>query len=124
MILARTYAARGDIPKGASDLYEKRGALFFLRGAVRDFVADNPWDADNWNLTKQGQFISQHGNALAHAFAANAGSAVGATQPRVIPVPGRNFTVIVQRRNITTGGSGTSDGGDDNALVAGLVTKT
>jgi hypothetical protein len=116
MILARTYANRADIPHGAASLYDKRGALFILRDAHNDFVADNPWEAENWNLTRQGQFIAQHGLALANAFAANAGTAIGSLKPRgarvpglgVMPIPDRNFTVVVQRKGINApvGGGG------------------
>lgn len=115
MILNRVYRARQDIPKGAEPLYVRRGALFILRDANNDFVADNPWDADHWNLTAQGAFIQAHGLEMAEVFAKAADTSVGALRPKLR----RDLQVLVQRRNITVGGAG---GGDD-ALATGLATK-
>lgn len=44
-------------------------------------MADNPWSAGNWNLTKQGEYIRQHGREKAAQAAKAAGSQIGATQP-------------------------------------------
>jgi hypothetical protein len=104
MILSRTYASRSEIPRGAEALYVPTGSLFILRGAKRDFVADNPWEADNWNLTAQGRFIAEHGAKFAEAFARNMGTKIGGLRPRATiagqyaPIPKSNFTVIVQRK--------------------------
>lgn len=44
-------------------------------------VGDNPWSAKSWNLTKQGQYYQQHGEAKAEQMAKAAGSSLGATAP-------------------------------------------
>lgn len=44
-------------------------------------ASDNPWSAKHWNLTKQGQYIVQHGEAKAEQMAKAAGSFIGATAP-------------------------------------------
>lgn len=44
--------------------------------------ADNPWSAEGWNLTKQGQVLRELGTAKAEAYAKAAGTAVGAGRPR------------------------------------------
>ena len=119
MILSRVYPARQEIPRGAETLYEKRGELFIMKGATRDFVSDNPWEMDNWNLTAQGRFISQFGMALANAFAKNAGTTIGGSKPKATVAP-RDLMVLIQRRNIggttnnssSTGGFGSAGEGD------------
>ena len=110
MLLARTYASRTEIPRGAEALYKPTGNLFILTGAKRDIVADNPWDGDNWNLTAQGHFISEHGMKIAEAFAINAGSKIGDLKPRAAYKP--NLKVLIQRRDITNivGGGGGGKG--------------
>lgn len=42
---------------------------------------DNPWSAKGWNMTKQGQYVREHGMAKAQEAAKAAGSAIGATRP-------------------------------------------
>lgn len=42
---------------------------------------ENPWGAENWNVTKQGEYLRQHGRAAADRMAKAAGSHVGATSP-------------------------------------------
>ena len=42
---------------------------------------ENPWSAKGWNMTKQGQYIREHGMAEAEKAAKAAGSKVGATRP-------------------------------------------
>jgi hypothetical protein len=44
-------------------------------------LAKNPWTADNWNLTAQGQVVREHGSEKAMQIAKLAGSALGATHP-------------------------------------------
>jgi hypothetical protein len=41
---------------------------------------DNPW-GQNWNLTRQGQYIREHGEAKGAELAARVGSKIGATKP-------------------------------------------
>lgn len=41
----------------------------------------NPWTAANWNLTAQGAYVKQHGEAKAREAAAAVGSTFGATKP-------------------------------------------
>lgn len=43
--------------------------------------AQNPWSAEGWNLTKQGQYVKQFGIEKATAMAERVGSKVGATKP-------------------------------------------
>lgn len=45
--------------------------------------ADNPWSKAGWNLTKQGQYLKQHGEAKAAEAAKSVGSAIGNTKPPV-----------------------------------------
>lgn len=120
MILSRTYTSRKDIPRGAEALYTPTGNLFILNGAKRDFVADNPWEIATWNLTEQGRFIAAYGMPFANAFAAMAGTRVGATKPsgfrRESPV-----TVLVQRRDVTT--IINNGGGGGAGLATALATK-
>jgi hypothetical protein len=120
MHLSRTYATRAEIPKGAEPLYQRTGALFIMRGAKRDIDLANPWEPGNWNLTDQGRFLAAHGHELANAFAAMAGTTVGALRPNLQWK--RDLQVLIQRRDITVG-NGSSSGGNDNALATGLATK-
>ena len=46
-------------------------------------TGDNPWTADNWNMTKQGEVIKTRGREVADRMAKAAGSPVGAPGPRV-----------------------------------------
>jgi len=121
MILSRTYASRKEIPRGAEALYKPTGSLFIMTGAKRDFVADNPWEGDNWNLTEQGRFIARYGEKIAAAFAKNAGTMIGGLKPRTISQP---LKVLIQRRDITTNIYQTGGGGSADALAVGLATKT
>lgn len=113
MFLKRTYSDRAEIPKGAEQLYVKRGALFIADTMKRDFVADNPWEVGNWNLTAQMRFITEHGAAIADAFAKMAGTKVGALNPSVKMQPDP-VRVLIQRRTF-----GTSGGGSDNSGSSG-----
>lgn len=110
MFLARTYTSRKDIPRGAEALYTPTGNLFILTGAKRDFVADNPWEIDNWNLTEQGRFITQYGAALAAAFAKIAGTRVGGPRPVIVDIRPK-LQVLIQRRDLIVAGTGTAEGG-------------
>lgn len=42
---------------------------------------NNPWSAEHWNLTEQGQVVKTHGIERANKMAAAAGSKVGAVRP-------------------------------------------
>lgn len=42
---------------------------------------ENPWSSDGWNVTRQGQYLKQHGMEKAVAMAERVGSKVGATKP-------------------------------------------
>lgn len=44
--------------------------------------SNNPWSSENWNLTKQGEIVKQHGIDKAKALAAAAGTTVGGVRPR------------------------------------------
>jgi hypothetical protein len=52
-------------------------------GGGRNFgdSEDNPWSAKGWSLTKQGQYVKEHGMAEAQKAAQAAGSKIGATRP-------------------------------------------
>ncbi len=43
-------------------------------------VGDNPWTAENWNMTKQGQLLQQN-RALAEQLAKSAGTSIGGPKP-------------------------------------------
>jgi hypothetical protein len=76
--------------------------------------ADNPWSAEFWNLTRQGQYIKKYGLEVAKTKAKQAGARIGDLKPSAtigpyMPLPrNRNFTVIVQRKGIAApvGGGG------------------
>jgi hypothetical protein len=42
---------------------------------------DNPWSAEGWNITAQGQVVRSQGEAKASEMAARVGSRLGATKP-------------------------------------------
>jgi len=44
---------------------------------------DNPWSIKGWSLTKQGQYVKEHGMAKAEEAAKSANSKIGATRPTV-----------------------------------------
>jgi hypothetical protein len=54
-------------------------------GAPLGRHADNPWSAAGWNITNQGKYITQHGEAKAAEAARSVGSKIGATKPPVQP---------------------------------------
>jgi len=45
--------------------------------------ANNPWAAEHWNITRQGQMVREHGTEKASQMAQAAGSFLGATRPAV-----------------------------------------
>jgi hypothetical protein len=51
------------------------------RGNEGQGAGANPWAKDNWNLTKQGEYVRQHGVEKAKAAAQSAGVELGSTQP-------------------------------------------
>lgn len=51
------------------------------RGAGFGSSKDNPWSAEGWNLTAQGNYLRTHGREKAEAAAKAAGSYLGATHP-------------------------------------------
>ena len=42
---------------------------------------DNPWSYEGWNMTKQGQFLKEHGSEKAERMAKAAGTTVGGKKP-------------------------------------------
>jgi len=50
-------------------------------GHAAAFGASNPWSAENWNMTKQGQFVRAHGLERAQQAAQAAGTKVGGGKP-------------------------------------------
>lgn len=74
---------------------------------------NNPWSAEHWNLTKQGEYVKKYGLEVAKTKAKQAGTTLTAGRPvqpqRFAPLPrGSNYTVIVQRKgnivNVSGGG--------------------
>jgi hypothetical protein len=65
---------------------------------------NNPWSAEHWNLTKQGEVVKQLGVSRAALIAKQAGATFGDyAKP---PAPKNSVTVLVQRREINQGGGG------------------
>jgi len=58
--------------------------------------AENPWSAEFWNLTRQGQYIKKYGVAVAKTKAKQAGAKLGDLKPRLYPA--QPLTILVQRR--------------------------
>lgn len=54
-------------------------------GAPLGSSAENPWSRAGWNITKQGQYVRQHGEAKAAEAAKSVGSAMGQTKPPADP---------------------------------------
>lgn len=73
----------------------------------------NPWSEEHWNVTKQGAFLKRaiaklgerFGTEKAQAFAAQAGTTLGALQP-CKPPP---YQVIVQKRTIVSPAAPTAE---------------
>lgn len=78
----------------------------------------NPWTRDAWNITAQGAFARQHGLTLAKAYAADAGSHIGATKPAPVdPAPKIERQTLIVNKLIGGGsvtGSGSSGDGPPN----------
>ncbi len=73
----------------------------------------NPWSPENWNLTRQGDYIKKYGLSVAQRKASQAGTTIGALEPK--PKTRANYTVIVQRRNIISGGGGGGGSGSGSS---------
>lgn len=65
----------------------------------------NPWSADEWNLTVQGQFVAFYGEERAKVFRRAAGVKLGATKPAVVVVKDTR-TFIYTKRLVTADGTG------------------
>lgn len=52
------------------------------RGGGAPGGADNPWSYEGWNLTKQGQFLREHGAEKSKKAAEAAGTSVGGPRPK------------------------------------------
>jgi hypothetical protein len=68
--------------------------------------AENPWSAEFWSLTRQGEYVKKYGTEVAKTKAKKVGAKLGDLKPRELFVQ-QPLTVLVQRRNIG-GGSGGS----------------
>jgi hypothetical protein len=73
------------------DLREKRphwwpesvgGGSRGARGGGAPGGPDNPWSSEGWNMTKQGQFLREHGAEKAKKAAEAAGTTVGGSRPK------------------------------------------
>lgn len=51
------------------------------RGGGGGGGGENPWARENWNVTKQGEYVRKHGAERAAQAARAVGSSLGATQP-------------------------------------------
>lgn len=87
-------------------------------------IYGNPWRADQWNITMQGQFVLRYGEAKGREFAKAAGVTFGATKPASTGQPviiHRNFILNKQIGTVgqSSGGYGwTGDGPpDDDTLT-------
>lgn len=72
-----------------------------------DFISaiGNPWSADQWNVTKQGEFLLRYGQRRAEQFAKEAGTTVGGAKPDGVG-PKTIVKVLIQKRVINQGGTG------------------
>jgi hypothetical protein len=77
--------------------------------------ANNPWSEEFWNLTEQGQYITQYGLEVAKTKARQAGTRLGAPRKRPAPLP--PVKVLVQRRDFISSG-GPSGGSSGNGPPA------
>jgi hypothetical protein len=86
----------------------------------------NPWAPETWNLTAQGAFIKRmvaqyghaNGMARAEAFAAQAGTTIGAS--RKMPDPKSRVVVVIQK-NGPPGPPGPQGPAGDNGVTLGEV---
>lgn len=51
------------------------------RGGTGGGASSNPWTKEQWNLTKQGAYVREHGEEKGRAMAERAGVQFGATRP-------------------------------------------
>lgn len=65
----------------------------------------NPWMPDEWNLTRQGEFIKLYGEGRARVFAKVAKTTLGGLKPSAMAV-GDTRTFIYTKRLVTNDGSG------------------
>lgn len=64
----------------------------------------NPWLAENWNVTAQGDYVKKYGVSVAVRTAKLAGSYLGALKPNTPPTALYNNLVIIQRKSFGGGG--------------------
>src|SRR6185312_11230060 len=57
------------------------GGASGARGGGNLSNKDNPWSAEGWNITKQGRYLTEYGEAKAAEMAMRVGSKIGATKP-------------------------------------------
>lgn len=50
-------------------------------GRGKGGLINNPWSKSNWNITRQGQYVREHGEEKAKQAASSAGSSVGSVNP-------------------------------------------
>lgn len=65
---------------------------------------ENPWVAENWNVTRQGEYVKKYGVSVATRTAKLAGSYLGALKPNVQARALYNNLVIIQRKSFGGGG--------------------
>ena len=78
-------------------------------------VTDNPWRADQWNVTRQGEYVRRFGELRARARAAEASSFLGATKPTAEePRPKVEHHTRIVNKNFVGSGAGSSGDGSPN----------
>lgn len=72
--------------------------------------ANNPWSAEHWNLTRQGEYIKKYGVEVAKTKARQVGATLGAMPRKVLPFEVRNF-ILIKKMGESSGAQGTSSSG-------------
>ena len=84
-------------------------------------IFGNPWRADQWNITRQGQFVARYGAAKAAEFAKAAGSPVHSLRPptttEVRIVEARTYIMTKKIGQQQSSGGGTGGTGGSGGLV-------
>lgn len=78
-------------------------------------VLPNPWSRERWNITAQGQFLRDHGMALATVYSHAVGVEIGATKPAAEqPKTVEKHTTRIVTKNyfVSRGGDGAGSSGD------------
>lgn len=77
-------------------------------------AVSNPWSAEFWNITAQGEYVKTYGLSVAQRTARQAGVSIGALRPAVDP----NIR-IVERHWVLSRKIATSDGAGGGSSGSG-----